>query len=91
MSLELAATESALDQETERRAERLARFRGPLVHEDQDSAEFWRGQSAEAHAKAMVDLSNYATRMAAQTGLGRDATEPLPALPAMRSSRDVAR
>lgn len=59
----------------------LARFLGPVEDRDAESIEFWRDASAEAHAQAMIELSRYAERMAAQTGLGKDPAERFPGIP----------
>lgn len=63
------------------KAKRLQRFRGPLEANDRQTAEFWRRASAAAHAVATIELSDYAERMAAQTGIGKDPSEMFPGFP----------
>ena len=62
------------------RARRLQRFLGPLVHEDEDQAEFWAQQSDAAHAQAGAELSDMAAKLAVQTGFGKDPGELFPGL-----------
>ncbi len=63
------------------KARRLQRFRGPLEANDRQTAEFWRTAPAAAHAVATIELSEYAERMAAQTGIGKDPSEMFPGFP----------
>lgn len=59
----------------------LTRFLGPVEDRDAEVIERWRDASAEAHAQAMIELSRYAERMAAQTGFGKDPAERFPGIP----------
>jgi excisionase family DNA binding protein len=59
----------------------LTRFLGPVEDRDVEVIERWREASAEAHAQAMIELSRYAERTAAQTGLGKDPAERFPGIP----------
>lgn len=59
----------------------LTTFLGPVADRDAEVIERWREASAQDHAQAMIELSRYAERMAAQTGLGKDATERFPGIP----------
>lgn len=58
----------------------LTRFLGPVEDRDAEVIERWRDASAEAHAQAMIELSRYAERMAAQTGFGKDPAERFPGI-----------
>lgn len=62
-------------------ATELTKFLGPVEDRDAEVIERWRDASAEAHAEAMIELSRYAERMAAQTGLGKDPAERFPGIP----------
>lgn len=59
----------------------LATFLGPVADRDAEVIERWRNASPAAHARAMIELSDYAERMAAQTGLGKDPAERFPGIP----------
>jgi ferric-dicitrate binding protein FerR (iron transport regulator) len=59
----------------------LTTFLGPVAERDAEVIERWRAASAEEHAQAMIELSRYAERMAAQTGLGKDPAERFPGIP----------
>lgn len=59
----------------------LAAFLGSVADRDAEVIERWREASAEDHAQAMIELSRYAERMAAQTGLGKDPAERFPGIP----------
>lgn len=62
-------------------ATELASFLGPVADRDAEVIERWRDASPAAHARAMIELSDYAERMAAQTGLGKDPAERFPGIP----------
>ena len=62
-------------------AAELAAFLGPVADRDAEVVERWRNASAADHARAMIELSGYAERMAAQTGLGKDPAERFPGFP----------
>lgn len=62
-------------------ATELSAFLGPVEDRDAEVIERWRESSAEAHAQAMIELSRYAERMAAQTGFDKDPTEHFPGIP----------
>jgi hypothetical protein len=62
-------------------ATELAAFLGPVADRDAEVIERWRNASPAAHARAMIELSGYAERMAAQTGLGKDPGERFPGIP----------
>lgn len=62
-------------------ATELTTFLGPVEDRDAEVIERWREASAEDHAQAMIELSRYAERMAAQTGLGKDPVERFPGIP----------
>ncbi|HUN78406.1 MAG TPA: hypothetical protein VMU32_05765 [Solirubrobacteraceae bacterium] len=62
------------------KAERLRRFLGPALHEDRAQAEFWRCQSAAAHAQVGAELSDMAAQVAVQTGHGKDPAAMFPGL-----------
>lgn len=76
---EQSASDLPLDELS--KAQPLQRFRGPLEANDQQTAEFWRQASAAAHAAATIELSDYAERMSAQTGIGKDPSEMCPGFP----------
>lgn len=61
-------------------AAELATFLGPVADRDAEVIERWRNASAAAHARAMIELSDYAERMVAQTGLGKDPAERFPGI-----------
>lgn len=65
------------------RADRLARFRGPVERHDAARAEFWRGRSDADHARAMIELARYAETVAASTGYHKDADDMFPGFPAV--------
>jgi len=67
-----------------RRAERL---RGPLALRELEVIERWRSAPAQAHARAMIELSRYAGAIARQTGLGKPRGEMFPGFPAERGGR----
>jgi len=62
---------------------KLAAFLGPVAARDAEVIERWRGASPEAHAQAMIELSRYAERLAAQTGIGKDPDERFPGIPTL--------
>lgn len=62
-------------------ATELTTFLGPVADRDAEVIERWREASAEDHAQAMIELSRYAERMAAQTGHGKDPAERFPGIP----------
>lgn len=62
-------------------AAELTAFLGPVADRDAEVIERWRGASSEAHAQAMIELSRYAERMVAHTGLGKDPDERFPGIP----------
>lgn len=59
----------------------LTAFLGPIADRDAEVIERWREASPAAHARAMIELSAYAGRMVAQTGLGKDPNERFPGIP----------
>lgn len=67
------------------RAERLRRLRGQPERHDGGSRDYWRDASPAEHARATIELSRYAERMAAQTGFFKDKDEPLPRLKPLRA------
>ncbi|MDB5169100.1 MAG: hypothetical protein JWO41_456 [Candidatus Saccharibacteria bacterium] len=67
-------------------AERLARFVGPMIERDQEVVDFWRAASPAEHAKAMIELSDYATSMIKITGIGKDPNERFPGFPPISKS-----
>ncbi len=73
------SNESGIDPDEARRA-RLERFRGHVDTHDKELAEYWSQRSPAEHAKAMVDLADYADMMAAQTGFEKDPNEMFPSL-----------
>lgn len=68
----------------------LTTFLGPVQDRDAEVIERWREASPEAHARAMIELSGYAERMAAQTGLGKDPTERFPGIPKLPPRQKAA-
>lgn len=70
--------------EAEVKAERLRAFLGSVEEDDAELVAYWRSASSAEHAAAMIDLANYAERMAEQTGLHKDTDEMFPNLAAMR-------
>ncbi|MDE3070089.1 MAG: hypothetical protein KGJ43_05115, partial [Acidobacteriota bacterium] len=60
------------------------RLCGQLQSRDREVVEHWRAASADAHARAMIELSRYATAMVRQTGLGKRGGEMFPGFPAGR-------
>jgi hypothetical protein len=72
---------------SEQRAERLARFLGPLRDRDREVVAHWRTASPAAHAAAMIELSRYAERTARQTGIGKDPAERFPGFRPLRLTR----
>ncbi len=67
-------------------AAELTTFLGPVADRDAEVIERWREASAEDHAQAMIELSRYAERMVAQTGIGKDPGERFPGIPEPGSS-----
>lgn len=63
------------------REERLRRFVGPLAERDAEIVTFWRDASPGEHARAMIDLAEYATQMVRLTGIGKDPAEFFPGFP----------
>lgn len=64
------------------RQQRLNRFRAPV--NDERMIEFWRNATPADHAKAMIELSNYAQQLAKKRGIERSTADPMPALPKPR-------
>jgi hypothetical protein len=64
--------------EPESRAALLARMRGPLAARDREVVEHWRSASPAAHARAMIELSRYAERIARQTGFRKRPDDMFP-------------
>lgn len=62
-------------------AAELTSFLGPIADRDIEVVERWREASAGDHARAMIELSRYAERMAVQTGFGKSPTERFPGIP----------
>jgi|GEM_PF-3061582 len=71
-------------------ATELATFLGPVAARDAEVIERWRDASPAAHARAMIELSDYAERMAVQTGLGKDPTERFPGIPKLPREQKAA-
>jgi hypothetical protein len=68
----------------------LATFLGPVADRDAEVIERWRDASPAAHARAMIELSRYAERMAAQTGIGKDPDELFPGIPKLSPGQKAA-
>lgn len=68
----------------------LSTFLGPVADRDAEVIERWRNASPDAHARAMIELSRYAERMAAQTGLGKDPDERFPGIPRLSPPQKAA-
>ena len=62
-------------------AAELTTFLGSVADRDAEVIERWHEASAEDHAQAMIELSRYAERMVAQTGIGKDPGERFPGIP----------
>lgn len=60
------------------KAERLRRFIGPIAERDREVVDYWRDAGPGEHARAMIELAEYAETMVAQTGLAKDSTEMFP-------------
>jgi hypothetical protein len=71
-------------------ATELSTFLGPVADRDAEIIERWRDASPQEHARAMIELSDYAERMAAQTGLGKDPTERFPDIPKLSPRQKAA-
>ena len=65
------------------KAERLRRFRGPVIARDAETVAYWRDASATEHARAMIELSEFAAIMVRQTGYGKDPGEMFPGFPSL--------
>lgn len=63
------------------KAERLARFRGPVEHYDAERAEYWARASPAAHANAMIELAAVAEMVVAHTGYRKPFDEIFPGFP----------
>lgn len=63
------------------KAERLRRFTASVSEDDEQTIAYWRAASPVAHAHAMIELAEYATQMARQTGLGKDPGDLFPGFP----------
>lgn len=67
--------------DAEAREQRLRQFRGPLETNDRHGVEHWRTASPEAHAQAMIELSDYVQAIAAQTGYTKAKDDMFPGFP----------
>lgn len=65
------------------KSQALRDFVGPVAAREAETVQHWRSAPASSHATAMIELSEYAEQMAAQTGLGKDPHEMFPGLPAL--------
>lgn len=63
------------------REERLRRFVGPIAERDAEVVAYWRSASPSEHARAMIQLSEYAAEMVQLTGFGKDPDEFFPGFP----------
>lgn len=63
------------------REERLRRFVGPIAERDAEVVAYWRNAPASEHARAMIELSEYAAAMVRLTGLGKDPDDFFPGFP----------
>jgi hypothetical protein len=68
------------------RAEMLARFRGPVEASDTERVEFWSTRSDAEHAKAMIELADFAEMVVGHTGYRKDPTDFFPGLPKVRAA-----
>lgn len=67
----------------------LSALVGPVAARDAETVEHWRSAPPSVHAAAMIELSEYAERMAAPTGLGKDPDEMFPGVPKPRAAFDA--
>ncbi len=65
------------------------KFSSSVEASDAETVDFWRRASPEAHARAMIDLANYAEMMVATTGFGKDPDEWFPGLRASGLAGDA--
>jgi hypothetical protein len=63
------------------RAEMLARFRGPVEASDAERVDFWCSRSDAEHAKAMIELADFAEMVVGHTGYHKDPADFFPGLP----------
>jgi len=72
---------SSGEMDTAGRGEMLARFRGPVEASDAERVGFWRSRSDAEHAKAMIELADFAEMVVGHTGYHKDPTDFFPGLP----------
>lgn len=73
---DLAAVESV--SAPDEKALRLRRFVGPMVERDREIVEYWRSATPSEHARAMIDLAEYAEQMVRQTGITKNPEDMFP-------------
>lgn len=69
----------------EAKVEMLKRFRGPLAERDREVVDHWRSASSAEHARAMIELAQFAEMMVAHTGRGKNPDEMFPGFPPLRN------
>lgn len=82
-----SAHRTPADDGAEVKAIRVARLIGPVARNDRETVEFWRRASAADHARAMIDLAEYAEMISRHTGYRRDPADALLRLPVPSSTR----
>lgn len=65
----------------EDKRQRLDRFTAGIDNNDREMTDYWRNAAPEIHASAMAQLSDYASRLSQETGLGKDPNEMFPGFP----------
>jgi hypothetical protein len=63
------------------RADLLTRFRGPVEVHDAERVEFWRDRSDAEHARAMIELADFAEKVVSHTGYYKHPDDLFPGFP----------